>query len=172
MLHDLPSGGCPVHLLMHVRRFFCSKSTVLKRTLPNASRSFAILMPNVPSDCKQPSARLFFVLIPLLRSPVRATAHATAGQRLARLRESWAFQALEKEPEEHSVVVGFHQISPFGCSSASAGLAEPGLAGYRVPEEREPSLVQCFAAWLAHSSSGPCMLLSPPKVYWSKSTKC
>lgn len=26
-LHDLPSSGCPVHLLLHVRRFFCVKST-------------------------------------------------------------------------------------------------------------------------------------------------
>src|SRR5215472_10264091 len=59
--------------------FFAQRAPVPKRSLPNASRSFAILMPSAPSDCKKPSARLLFVLIPRLQSPVRATAHATAG---------------------------------------------------------------------------------------------
>ena len=73
-------------------------------------------------------------------------------------------QALAKEPEAHLVVVGFHQIPPFSCSSASAGLVEPGVAGSRVPEEREPSSpVQRFAVWLAHSSSGSCMPMSTPQ---------
>ena len=73
-------------------------------------------------------------------------------------------QALAKEPEEHLVMVGFHQIPPFGGSSASAGLAEPGVAGSRVPEAREPSSpVQCLAVWLARSSSGSCMSMSTPK---------
>jgi len=30
-LHDLPSGGRPVSLLLHVRRFFCTKSTCAQK---------------------------------------------------------------------------------------------------------------------------------------------
>ncbi len=30
-LHDLPSSGRPVHLIVHVRRFFCKKSTCAQK---------------------------------------------------------------------------------------------------------------------------------------------
>lgn len=30
-LHDLPSAGCPVHLIVHLRRFFCKKHTCAQK---------------------------------------------------------------------------------------------------------------------------------------------
>ena len=44
-LHDLPSGGRPVHLIMHVRRFFCTKRTcaqkIFTERLPELCRPHA-----------------------------------------------------------------------------------------------------------------------------------
>jgi transposase len=50
-LHDLPSGGRPVHLMLHVRRFFCKKSTCARKifaqrfpwlALPHAQRTIRL----------------------------------------------------------------------------------------------------------------------------------
>src|SRR5260370_41783012 len=44
-LHDLPASGRPVHLIVHARRFFCTKSTCAQKTfterLPELCRPHA-----------------------------------------------------------------------------------------------------------------------------------
>src|SRR5215467_2505932 len=44
-LHDLPSSGRPIRLIMHVRRFFCKKSTcaqkIFAERLPDLCRPHA-----------------------------------------------------------------------------------------------------------------------------------
>ncbi len=53
MLHDLPSVGHPIRLIMHVRRFFCKKSTC-------AQKIFAERLPELChpyAEPHQPAAR-------------------------------------------------------------------------------------------------------------------
>lgn len=54
-LRDLPSAGRPIRLIMHVRRFFCKKSTCAQKISQSGSLSFVNPMPNAPNSCKRPS---------------------------------------------------------------------------------------------------------------------
>ena len=50
-LRDLPSGGCPISLIIHIRRFFCKKSTC-------AQKIFAERLPSLCHPHAQRSKRL------------------------------------------------------------------------------------------------------------------
>jgi len=57
-LRNLPSAGRPIHLIMHVRRFFCKKRTCSQKIFPNDSQSSAVLTLSAPNGCKKHSVGL------------------------------------------------------------------------------------------------------------------
>ena len=57
VLHDLPSVGHPIRLIVHVRRFFCKKSTCAPKIFVERLQ-FAIRTLSAPNGCKKPSVSL------------------------------------------------------------------------------------------------------------------
>src|SRR5215468_8909804 len=55
-LRDLPSLGRPIRLIMHVRRFFCQKSTCAQKIFVEDFPISAARTLSAPSGCKKRSA--------------------------------------------------------------------------------------------------------------------
>jgi transposase len=70
-LHDLPAGGRPVHLILHVRRFFCSKSIcaqkIFAERLPELYYPYAQRTTRRSSAAQDWSGRLGVEAPPALR---------------------------------------------------------------------------------------------------------
>src|SRR5215469_3975817 len=54
-----PKVGCPIRLIMHVRRFFCKKSTCAQKIFGSPTpRALSSLRGAAPHGCKKPSVSL------------------------------------------------------------------------------------------------------------------